>query len=408
MTETYDVLVVGGGAAGIGAALKLASANANYLLVEARPRLGGRAWTIADSHPLDMGCGWLHSADANPWTGIAAAQGLTIDRTLPPWTRPSPRIDLSLDSQAAFNAALGAFYNRLHAATGEPDRPASSLLEPGCRWNTLIDAVSTYINGAELDRISVADLAMYRDTEVNWRVAEGYGAAIVMAASRLNVRLDSPVREIDHHGLEIIVRTGNGTLRARTVIVTVSSALLAEERLRFNPALPDKVDAAASLPLGLANKLFLSLDQPGEFERDSRVFGDAKDVATAAYHFRPFGHPMIEAYFGGQLADDLEREGGRAFVDFAAHELDSLLGSRFSARLRPVRLSQWRKDEFALGAYSYAMPGRSSARAALAAPVHERIFFAGEACSPTHYSTAHGAYATGVDAAQQALSALGR
>lgn len=407
MTETLDVLIIGGGAAGIGAALKLASTPTRFMIVEARPRLGGRAWTVQDTIPIDMGCGWLHCADENPWTDIAAAQGRTIDRTPPPWTRPSTNIDLSLDAQADFGEAVGDFYDRLHAARDEPDRPAASLLTPNGRWNAMLNAVSTYINGAELDRVSMRDFAMYHDTEVNWRIAEGYGATIVEAASTLPATLDCPVRQIDHSGALIAVHTDRGVLHTKAVIVTVSSALIAAEHIRFTPALPDKVEAATQLPLGLANKLYFSLDGAEEFDKDSRVFGHPGHVGTAAYHIRPFGRPFIEAYFGGRLADDLENEGGHAFVDFARQELASLLGSRFPARLKPARLSQWRKDAFALGSYSYASPGGSGGRSVLAAPVDNRLFFAGEACSPTIYSTAHGAYATGVEAAEQALAALG-
>lgn len=407
MTDTVDVLIIGGGAAGIGAGLRLAAAGVDHLVVEARPRLGGRGWTIEDDHSLDMGCGWLHSADENPWTDIAAAQGRTIDRTPPPWTRPSTTIDIPLEEQADFSRAMNDFYDRLHAAKDEPDRPASSLLVPGSRWNTLINAISTYINGTELDRVSMHDFALYHDTEVNWRIREGYGAMIAAAGSSLRTLLDCPVSLIDHSGQHIAVHTPRGVLAARTVIVTVSSALLAEEHVRFSPALPEKVAAAAGLPLGLANKLFLSLEGAEEFEHDSRVFGHAREVGTAAYHIRPFGRPLIEAYFGGGLADDLEREGGRAFVDFAEYELNGLLGSSFSRRLKPVRLSQWRKDEFALGSYSYAIPGHHGDRAILAAPVDNRLFFAGEACSELSFSTAHGAYLTGVEAAGQALAALG-
>lgn len=407
MVGTVDVLVIGGGAAGIGAGLRLAAAGVDYLLVEARPRLGGRAWTINDGLPYDMGCGWLHSADENPWTDIAAAQGRTIDRTLPPWTRPS-RVDLPADEQAEFGRAIADFYERLYAAKNEPDRPASSLLKPGNRWNPLLNAISTYINGAELDRVSMQDLACYHDTEINWRVREGYGTVIAAAGAGLNVMTACPVSEIDHSGQLIAARTDRGVVTARCVIVTVSSALLAEEHLRFVPTLPEKVEAAASLPLGIANKLFLSLEGAEEFEADSRVFGRGRETGTASYHMRPFGRPLIEAYFGGSLADDLEREGGQSFVDFAGQELNGILGSSFSSRLRPVHLSQWRKDPYARGSYSYAAPGHHSDRAVLARPVDSRLFFAGEACSAISFSTAHGAYQTGVSAAGHALAALGR
>ncbi len=109
MTNTVDVLIIGGGAAGIGASLRLTAAGVPHMIAEARPRLGGRGWTIEDEHPLDMGCGWLHSADENPWTDIAAAQGRTIDRTPPPWTRPSTSIDIPLSDQADFWSRVRRF-----------------------------------------------------------------------------------------------------------------------------------------------------------------------------------------------------------------------------------------------------------------------------------------------------------
>jgi monoamine oxidase len=242
---------------------------------------------------------------------------------------------------------------------------------------------------------------------VNWRVVEGYGALIVTAATGLTAMLDCVVTEIDHSGLKVKARTKKGVVSADATIVTLPSALIAEEQLRFSPALPGKVEAAASLPLGLANKLFLSLANAEEFEKDSRLFGRTDTVATAAYHVRPFGWPMIEVFFGGSLADDLERQGARACVDFAGQELTSLLGSSFASRIRPLRLSHWRQDEYARGAYSYATPGHHGDRARLAEPVGDRIFFAGEACSLECFSTAHGAYNSGRDAAELALAALG-
>ena len=407
MSDTFQVLVIGGGAAGLGAAHKLAEAGVTYLIVEARPRLGGRAWTVADGFPLDLGCGWLHSADENPLAKIAADAGWAIDKTHPPWTRPSAQPGFPLEEQQVFRRAMGEFYQRLDAAEDAPDGPASRLLENDCRWNPLIDAVSTYTNGVELDRLSTRDFARYQDTRVNWRVTEGYGAMITSLAANSNVALDCPVFEVDHGGRKIHAHTAKGTLIADAAIVTVSSALIAEERPSFTPALPDKAESAAGLPLGLANKLFLSLDGAEEFEPDSRIFGRTDTVGTAAYHVRPFGRPMIEAYFGGRLADDLERQGGRAFIDFATYELASVLGSDFASRIRPLRLSQWRQDEFARGSYSYALPEHHGDRAKLAAPVDGRIFFAGEACSTESFSTAHGAWLTGRAAAEQALAAFG-
>ena len=405
-----EVVVIGGGAAGVVAAKRLCQASIRCLLVEARPRLGGRAWTVHDGsgHALDLGCGWLHSADRNPWGTVAKEQGATIDKTPPPWMNRPLEVSFPRAEHADFRRAFGEFYARLdEAAQRETDAAASILLDPASRWNALINAMSTYISGAELDRISLQDLDRYHSTDVNWRVVEGYGTLISAFGADVPLMLDCPVSAIDRSGKRLKIETSQGAIAADRVIVTVPSAILAAERIRFVPALPNKVQAAGSLPLGLADKLFIALEDAEEFETSVRLFGHTDRVATAGYHIRPFGWPMIEAYFGGRCAADLEAGGEAAFFDFAVSELVSVLGSDFARRVKPIRVHCWGGDPFALGSYSFAAPGFADCRQALAEPVDGRLFFAGEACSRHDFSTAHGGYLTGVAAAEQVIAARG-
>lgn len=403
-----DTVVIGAGAAGTAAARRLADAGVEVMLVEARNRLGGRGWTVADpvGGALDLGCGWLHSADENPWTEIAAAQGHAIDRTPPAWVRPIPAINLTADEQSAFRQENEAFHARMqHAADGaDPDAVAADSLSPGSRWNGLLDAISSYVSGDELERVSVRDLCAYHDSGENWRVAAGYGAVIAAHARNVAVTLDCPVRRIDHSGRRLRIETAKGDIEADRAVVTVSSALLAAEAIRFTPALPQKVEAAHGLPLGIADKLFLAFDPDHPFEADSRVFGRTDRAGTGAYHLRPFGRPVIEGYFGGSQAAALEREGPEAFFAFARDELRALYGDDLARSLRPLQTHGWASDPFARGSYSYALPGRRGDRAVLAAPVDGRLFFAGEACSAHDFSTAHGAFRTGVAAAEAILA----
>jgi monoamine oxidase len=400
-----EVVIVGGGAAGIAAARKLTDAGVRCLLVEARDRLGGRAFTSqATGIALDLGCGWLHSADRNPWAPIAAAQGRSIDKSAPPWMRRAVVAGFPKSDQAAFVQARHDFQARLEAAAHEPDRPASAALIENERWNGLFNALSTYISGAELDRVSLIDLENYADSGTNWRVTEGYGATVAAHAAGVAVTLECPVRRIDHGGKHLRIETDRGTITAEQAIVTLPTSVLAAQENLFAPALPQKTDAARGLPLGLADKLFIALDQAEEFEPETRLFGHIDRAATANYHLRPFGRPLIEVYFGGRNADALERGGERAFFDFAAGELTGALGANFAKRIKPVQMHLWRTDPFAGGSYSYALPGKVDCRRLLAEPVDGRLFFAGEACSKHDYSTAHGAYFTGISAADAVLA----
>jgi monoamine oxidase len=290
-------------------------------------------------------------------------------------------------------------------AENETDVPAAAFLDPTCRWNGLINAVGTYISGTELDRLSAKDLERYDDSGVNWRVVEGYGSLISGYGANLPIMLDCPVYAIDHRGKRLSIETAKGVIAADQAIVTIPSALIAAERIVFTPALPEKIRAAQGLPLGLDDKLFLSLDEPQEFEKDVRLFGHTDRMATGAYHFRPFGRPQIEAYFGGRLASELEANGDSAFFDFAVSELVSLLGSAFARRVKLIQIHRWGLDPFSLGSYSFALPGSADCRLTLAAPVESRLFFAGEACSTSDFSTAHGGWHTGVTAAEQVIAA---
>ncbi len=401
-----EVVIIGGGAAGVAAARRLTDARIDCLLVEARSRLGGRAWTINSEFPIDLGCGWLHSADRNPWREIAELQGRSIDKTPPPWMRRSAPIGFPLSEQDAFLQAHREFYERLDSLSEDkPDVAAATFLEPHGRWNALINAVSSYVSGAELDRVSARDFDRYGDSGVNWRVVEGYGTVIAAHGRGLPVMLGCAVRLIDRRGRRLRMETPNGAITANAAIVTVPTPVLAEEKIVFIPPLPEKTEAALGLPLGLADKLFLSLADAEEFNKESRLFGHTDRSRTGVYHFRPFGRPQIEAYFGGRLAAELEAGGDGAFVDFAVSELVGLFGSDFARRVKPLKLHPWGIDPFSRGSYSYALPGKAECRAALAAPVDDRLFFAGEACSGSDYSTAHGAYLTGAAAAEQVIAA---
>jgi monoamine oxidase len=401
-----ETAIIGGGAAGLAAARRLHDAGVRCLIVEARERLGGRAFTVIDpaGHAIDLGCGWLHSADRNPWSEIARSQGRGIDKSPPPWQRPSLTYGFSAADRREYVETSHAFYERLDTAEQQPDQPASALLEPGCRWNNLIIAINTFVSGAELPQVSAHDLARYEDTGVNWRVTDGLGALVSGYAADVPVTFGAPVHRIDRSGLRLRIETAKGVITADQTIVAVPTTALADEHF-FTPAIPEKIEAALALPLGLDDKLFLSLDHAEEFDQESRLFGRTDRTGTGAYHFRPFGRPQIEAYFGGTLARELEAAGEAAFFDFAAGELTAQLGTDFAKRIKPIRVHRWGADPFAGGSYSFARPGKADKRAVLAAPVENRLFFAGEACSRNDYSTVHGAFLTGVAAADQVLAA---
>ena len=403
LPSTIDVAIIGAGAAGLGAAHGLTNSGLSTIVLEARNRVGGRGHTIMASPQVtfDLGCGWLHSADKNSFVAIAQTLGFEIDKTRPPWREQAYDKGFPREQRMDFMRAMDEFYARAEQA----DSAASLCLEPGNRWNGMIDALSTYINGSELDHVSILDMEAYEDTEINWRVRRGYGTLMAAYGASCPLVLDCNVTLIDHTGQRLRLETSRGTLTAGKVIVTVPTNLIADEAIRFFPQLPSKVEAAAGLPLGLDNKVMLALDEPGDLPVDGGLRGATMRTEMGGFHLRPFGQPCIEGFFGGRFARDLEAAGEGALAAQAIDEIVALLGNDYRKKLRPLAESRWGHDPFARGAYSHALPGHADKRAVLAAPVDGRLFFAGEATSPNFFSTAHGARDSGERAAREVVAA---
>jgi monoamine oxidase len=409
MRDQVDVAIVGGGAAGVAAARHIMRCpELSVLVLEAGDRIGGRAHTLGDVVPMDLGCSWLHGALTNVWTRIAEqTAGFTVDRRPAPWDEPD--LALSQAEHDSYERAIAALHGRIETeALRGSDGPLSALVPDTSPWRGLLDAVSTYVSGAELDRVSLIDCAHYKPGEGDdWRVVEGYGRLVAHYGREVPVVLNTIVSTIDHTGADAIrLETDRGTVSAKTVIVTVSTGVLAAEAIHFRPALPAKVEAAARLPLGLADKLFLQITRPQLFPLEGYCMGSASTGRTAAYHMRPFDRPLIECFYGGGLARDLEREGPAAAFSFARGEIAGQLGAAAAAAVEPLRMTAWGQEPHIRGSYAYARPGAAGMRARLAETVDGRLFFAGEACSPERFTTAHGAYETGAAAAAAIVGCL--
>lgn len=411
LPSSIDIAIIGAGAAGLGAAHALQRRSVSCIVLEARDRIGGRAHTIMASPDVtfDLGCGWLHSANRNAFVAIAEQLSFAIDKSRPPWRDQAYEAAFPREEREEFIGALEAFFTRTaEAAARGHDAPASDYLEPGNRWNGMIDAICTYLNGCELEQMSLLDFEAYADTEVNWRIRRGYGALVAAYGAGLPIALNCNVTLIDHGDTRIRLTTSQGTLTADKVIVTVPTNLIADEAIRFNPPLPAKVEAAAGLPLGLDNKVTLALDGWEHLPKDSGMRGRSHTARVGSFQLRPFGQPCIEGFYGGSFAREIEAAGAGALAAQAIDDVVALLGHDIRKSLKPLAESRWGADPFARGAYSHALPGHAGKRAVLAAPVDDRLFFAGEATPPDFFSTAHGARDSGERAAREALASLGK
>jgi monoamine oxidase len=403
--------VIGAGAAGLVAARELRAAGLSVRVLEARGRAGGRAWTDLDTLgvPIDRGCAWLHCAEDNPWTAFARERGFRVVERSPDWQRRIGREPLSAERRARWEGDYARAEAAIEAAArAGRDVPASEVLPADLGFRTLFDAVMSWSMGVDTGDLSTADFAAYQETDVNWAVPDGLGAVVTSAAQGLDVVLDCPVFAVDWSGPRVRVASAQGTLDCRAVVVTVPTTLLARGEPRFSPALPIEYgEAFAGLTLGVADKVFIEVDSGAlPTAETTHIVASDRTVRTASITVRPAGHELILVFFGGGYARELE--GAGALEATARDELVSVFGSDLGRRIRRSTATGWLGDRWARGSYSAARPGFARCRATLAEPIAGRVFFAGEACTPTAFGAIHGAWRSGADAARRIAAALAR
>ncbi len=239
---------------------------------------------------------------------------------------------------------------------------------------------------------------------------QGLGALIARLADGLPVQLSNPVTRIDwseRNRIEIV--TARGRLMARAVIVTVSTGVLMGDKLKFLPELPKRyLDAIEKVQLGSYDHIALELPgNPLGLQRDEVVFEKAESARTAAVLANISGTTLCTVEVAGKFGAELAASGEPAMVSFALEWLTSLYGADIRKAVKRTSATRWNQDPWVLGAFSAAAPGGQWARAALAEPVRDRIFFAGEATHETLWGTVGGAWASGERAADAALRRLG-
>ncbi len=407
-----DLAVIGCGVAGIAAARRARAQGLSVIVLEAMDRPGGRAHTVevGPGFAFDRGCQWLHSARLNPLRHFAGAGGiesksgrafrrLVIDGRWQTAAGIRACQRYQAESEAAVRARGGAGH----------DIAVSRVMDRRARWAPVFESWTATTSGIEPERASTLDFAHYHDTGDDWQVRGGLGSMIARMADGLPVAYMCPVARIDWRGRTLKLETARGALEARTAIVSVSTAALAGGRLKFSPKLPvKKREAIAGLPLGAANRIALSFERSGLPNGSMSVQVVPSAAHPINFQIRPHGHDAVIGYVAGAAATALENGGEAAAIDHALARLAEIFGTGLRRRVRASMATRWQADPWIGGAYSAALPGCGHLRPRLAAPIDDRLFFAGEATSEACYSTAHGAFISGEDAAEAAARSLGR
>ncbi|GAB0118995.1 flavin monoamine oxidase family protein [Acidisoma sp. 7E03] len=424
MTEV-DVAILGAGAAGLAAAAALRAAGRNTLILEAAAQPGGRARTTRPAPLggawLDEGAAWIHMAEHNPLVPMAEAAGIPLTEAF----RNASRMfvgsrEATAAEHAAYEAATAQWDAIVMGHPAAPDTDLATAIGPFRHenpWAPTIEAwEASLIQSVDAPYLSLADFRLNQLDGLNLMAPEGLGRLLLDLFLPLAgpIRLGCPATAIDWSGPQIRIETPEGVVTAAQVIVTVSTGVLASGDLRFTPALPAATaQAIHDLPMGLLSKIVLRAagEARGGIGDHTHLFRkrDTLESPLLSLIAWPRGTDHVIAFVGGDAAWAVAEEPAAAEALFRA-EWCAMLGADADRLFAADGLftTTWATDPHHRGAYSYARPGATTARARLAEPVGEgRLLFAGEACRTDGTAgTVGGAVLDGRRAAARLLAGL--
>jgi pseudooxynicotine oxidase len=376
-----DVIVIGGGFAGVTAAREASLRGREVLLLEARDRLGGRTWSSTwEGHAIEYGGAWVHWHQPHTFSELTRA-GLTVtvseDVDRAGWYTGGERREGTIaERDAIVHRGWDQFVEGVSAALPQPHAPLYALPELA-RFDRLsiADRIGQLQLSDEERDVLTAELESLAHAPVDdagavsalrWHALSGYsleltqftggrvtidrGTGALLAAiagsAPVDVRLQSPVAAVSvgADGVEVTLRDGSGH-RAPAVVVAVPLNTL--HAIQFEPGLPD--DKLAGIALGQAS-------------RGVKLMLRARGSAVAQGSIRP-GHP-----FGYLATEEINDDGTQLMVGFGPdaercdpadlagvqRDLDAIIPGYEAVA---ATSHNWLADEFAQGTWAIHRPG---------------------------------------------------
>lgn len=422
----WDAIVVGAGASGLGAARAIADGGKRVLILEGRDRIGGRMWTDTTtmSIPFERGAELIHGFPAGPrrpstWD-LVDAEGIQTHQQKNVYVRMK-------DDRAWINAYD---WEALHFPLGMPDfsmfpgntPPRPDPGETAEAWlnrigvpreNYPVALSAPEVDGEQFDNTPATAIAAmlydlvdpannYQnltgptgDENGDHRVIGGYRQVLLPLIDGIPIEFNRKVRTVAYtsKGAEIV--TSRGVYRARTVVMAVPGAVLANDDIEFNPPLPSaRVTELKKIKPEAVFKGIMEFAEPILPEGAGLPAGIAGnwDVLASMEHNPPslwnasvgtpgYSGQIIVSWITGGLAQELLDS---SMSDRRAAAVDNVRAATGDPGVDPLVFSNWdwSKDPFARGAYG----GPRTDRNVIGAPIENVLFWAGMTTSMIHLS----------------------
>jgi monoamine oxidase len=421
----YDVIIVGAGAAGLMAAYELSRKNKSVLVLEARDRIGGRIYTIPAgtfSTDVQAGAEFIHGEAA---ITMKVLQEAHIDH----YEMHGEMYQLErgeLVKQDFFQNEWRVMIDALEKV--RYDMPFHQFLDqkfPQNNYPEFFDSIRKFVEGYNAANMKdVSTLALKEEWTAEeepqqFRPVGGYGELVNFMNEK--ILLQKGLFGLQHRVTEIIttkkfvqVKTDKLDFESSKVLVTLPISLIQNKSIQFTPSIPEYEKAATEIGFGAIIKFLFEFEHPFWEEGKTRAYPNLKFIFSDApiptwWSQLPDNRALLTGWLGGPRVHEMQLDQGYLF-DQAILSLGYILNKSaevIKKRIRAWHIENWLSDEYSLGGYSYPKLQTERAKKILNTPIHDTIFFAGEALDEGPATgTVEAAFSSGKEAAGKILKSL--
>jgi monoamine oxidase len=447
MPQNKKIIIVGAGISGLSAAFELSNAGIDVLVLEANNRIGGRINSIDFAGmKADLGASWIHGNVYNPLYDFAKKHNI---KTV--FTKEEPEYIYDIDGSDITNEDWGKWEKFLNILVEQSQTYSNISLQELIDefWNqyALDSKTERIFNGGirlELeipyaeDAYRLASNVLQNDGYYPGKhsiLPGGMSSIIDILAMQTEVRFNTYVTKIDYTGDKVrIYATNSGDVpfdrscnachtntksieinenidfEADLVLITVPVSILKNNAIDFEPQLPEyKAGAIKNIQMGLMNKVYMKFDEVF-WPEDSRFFSQLKASRSEIMEMMNMkiinGKPVLIAFFGARHAKHIETLSKNDLIELLYNEMKNMFGGDIPAPIE-IERSGWHQNMFSLGSYPVIPPGFTNKLFTdMSKNIDNKLFFAGDATEKIHYASAHGAYKSGIRAANEIISII--